>query len=189
MKIVSLIAVLSALSIGATASTASFDCAKASSPTEKAICSHPSLAKMDRELASVYHAALKRADPEERPKMKSAQRSWLAHREACKGELRCIEGSYQRRITQLQIDTGAVPVPDPAAYRCKNGGRLTVFFYNDTFVPSVVVNSDDARYLLLRSESGSGAKYRGDGVEFWEHHGEATLVAHGKKSVCREVGR
>ena len=42
----------------ATVSAASFDCAKASSKTEKAICTDPELSKLDEDLASSYKEML-----------------------------------------------------------------------------------------------------------------------------------
>lgn len=42
---------------------ASFDCSKAGTPIEKAICSYPELSALDEQLASVYRvAATKAAD-------------------------------------------------------------------------------------------------------------------------------
>jgi uncharacterized protein len=166
--------------------SASFDCAKASSQSEKAVCSHPSLAHLDRELDLIYQKAWEKANAKGQAKLKNAQRTWLTRLEACKGHLPCIEGEYRRRMTQLQIEAGVVPVPEPVGYHCGDGGQLTVFFYNATTIPSVLIKRGDTQFRLLRVPSGSGAKYHGGDVEFWEHHGEATLIVHDQKSICHE---
>ena len=170
----------------AAGSPASFDCAKASSRSQKAVCSHPSLAQLDRTLDQIYQKAMGKADAKEQGNLKNAQRIWLSRREACEGVRRCIEEEYRRRITQLQVESGMVPAPAPVGYRCEDGSQMTVFFYNSTAIPAVLIRRGDKQFHLLRTFSGSGAKYHGDDVEFWEHHGEATLLVPGRKHICRE---
>lgn len=56
---------------------ASFDCAKAITPQEKAICSSPQLSAADDQLASSYHSALAAVPADMREPTRVSQRSWL----------------------------------------------------------------------------------------------------------------
>jgi uncharacterized protein YecT (DUF1311 family) len=55
----------------------SFDCAKASSAFEKAICADPALSKADRDLAAAYAAAQAAVPAQWKAWLKETQRSWL----------------------------------------------------------------------------------------------------------------
>ena len=56
---------------------ASFDCAKAQTVLEKAICSDIRLGHADMVLADVYKSAQKWAGPESKPKLAQSQQDWL----------------------------------------------------------------------------------------------------------------
>lgn len=82
---------------------ASFDCAKAGTPTEKAICSDIPLARLDRSLADSYAQALSWAsDDAEKTKIRDAQRTWIGERNACGGDIGCLTSAYDARIKALQ---------------------------------------------------------------------------------------
>ena len=55
----------------------SFDCRKASSKTEKAICASPALARLDSELADLYRQALVAVGEAGAAKLKANQRNWI----------------------------------------------------------------------------------------------------------------
>ena len=76
----------------------SFDCARAATATEKAICANPTLAAADREMAQLYKAASGQRD---------AQRAFLRRRNACGGDDGCLGDAYVARIAQLRGLTGA----------------------------------------------------------------------------------
>jgi uncharacterized protein YecT (DUF1311 family) len=65
------------LSASTLAHTASFDCAKAKSPQEKAICSSPDLSKADEQMAAAYRAALATVPPAMKAEVVDGQRAWL----------------------------------------------------------------------------------------------------------------
>jgi uncharacterized protein YecT (DUF1311 family) len=69
-----------ALALAATTAlhAASFDCALARSPQEKAICASPELSKADDRMASAYKAVFAAATPEMVPEIRAAQRAWIA---------------------------------------------------------------------------------------------------------------
>jgi len=79
----------------------SFDCAKAASPAETSICSSQSLAGYDRSIAAVYRRLLADADAATRPKLEQEQRAWLATREACKSDERCLTDNMVDRLGLL----------------------------------------------------------------------------------------
>lgn len=56
----------------------SFDCAKASSAVEKAICADAKLGALDRRIAAAYAEALKRLDPKATKALRDDQRSFQA---------------------------------------------------------------------------------------------------------------
>lgn len=74
-----LIAVLAIL-LTNTAHAASFPCAKATSHIEKAICTHPTLGKLDEEIAAAFSADKFSLDDIWRPALQRSQREWLALR-------------------------------------------------------------------------------------------------------------
>jgi uncharacterized protein len=92
----------------ATTFAASFDCSKASTPIEKAICSYPELSGLDEQLASAYRAmALTTAD---QGQLKHEQRTWIAQvRNKCE-DTNCLALAYQNRINELAGDVSIQPL-------------------------------------------------------------------------------
>ena len=81
---------------------ASFDCTRASTATEKAICASTATGQLDERLADTYRAALS-VLPETREELKKEQLSWLRSRDAlCGGDNRCLDRSYHERIRLLE---------------------------------------------------------------------------------------
>lgn len=78
---------------------ASFDCKKAASLVEKAICSNPTLSKLDDSLAKAYKQALNKAS--DQASLQAEQRAWLSKvRNPCRNE-HCIQEAYQVRLAEL----------------------------------------------------------------------------------------
>lgn len=75
----------------------SFDCTKASSPTERAICSDASLSDLDGRMAAAYKRLLSRD-----PLALSEQRDWMKQRNQCGGDIGCLTSSYQGRLQKIQ---------------------------------------------------------------------------------------
>jgi uncharacterized protein len=59
------------------AEAASFDCARASTPVEEAICSNPELSRRDEVLAKAYATALGGLSDKAKARVQSGQRAWL----------------------------------------------------------------------------------------------------------------
>lgn len=81
----------------------SFDCQKAQSPTEIAICSDSHLSQLDAEMGHTYHAALSRLSQRQAEALKDDQRQWIRERvERCGAAPICLEQNLRQRISQLQ---------------------------------------------------------------------------------------
>lgn len=78
---------------------ASFDCAKATTPFEKAICSDAELSKADERLARTYQTAIGGLSDAALSAMRADQRAWLDHaRRACTTDVQPLtSGSYDER--------------------------------------------------------------------------------------------
>ncbi|WP_248801156.1 DUF3298 domain-containing protein [Pseudomonas sp. MWU13-2105] len=59
------------------ASAASFDCDKAHSPLEKAVCADPALSNLDSSIATSYNAAMQRLSSKGQTILRDGQRQWL----------------------------------------------------------------------------------------------------------------
>lgn len=93
------------------APAASFDCAKAGTDIEHAICSSRELAQLDRRVADEYFTAVAWAvDEPAKAKLKSEQKAWLARRDgqcrvAAQSVVSCLTASYQARLKALRNRT------------------------------------------------------------------------------------
>ncbi|AER32189.1 MULTISPECIES: lysozyme inhibitor LprI family protein [Pantoea] len=85
----------------------SFDCAKASSDTEKAICSNVELSGWDKSVAQAYSIAVKQIksiDVDVKDKLatlRSAQSNWIKKRNECGGDASCLSEKMQSRVSEL----------------------------------------------------------------------------------------
>ena len=93
------VAVLAATGVQA----ASFDCKKARSEDEKAICANPELSKLDDDLAAAFKAALglMSGDTKRIAIFRKAQAEWVKERDRCGGTASCLKNEYVRRIRWL----------------------------------------------------------------------------------------
>lgn len=73
----------------------SFDCARARTEVEQAICASPDLALRDRALALVYRSAAPAT-----ALFRRGQRSWLAERNRCRSD-DCLAVAYERRLAAI----------------------------------------------------------------------------------------
>jgi uncharacterized protein len=114
-------ALLSALLLAAAsvahAQVASFDCGKASTRTEKAVCASPRLGAKDVTVAAYFQLLLRlkpavagMAYREFDDTLRNDQRQWLQQdRNACQADATCLDRVYDRRIDTLLklFDTNA----------------------------------------------------------------------------------
>ena len=117
MKYLVLGLLLFAFTCGAQA--ASFDCKKAQSKIEKAICDNPKISKLDEELAGNYQAAKSKLSADAQKILVTGQRSWVKFLSAScftdfqakpaskEGAAQCLDTEYKDRVTDLK-STGSV---------------------------------------------------------------------------------
>ena len=101
---------------------------------------------------------------------------------------RCVETEYKHRIAALQISSGRLVVPEPINCACGDFD-LSAVFYQETDPPTEVLtpigrHEGSDQIVAFLAPAGSGAKYEGPNVRFWEHHGEAMLTRFGKELSC-----
>jgi uncharacterized protein len=93
-----------AVALAPHARAASFDCAKAATPTEKLICGNPQLSQLDGQLALAYQRAL--AGAAEPDRLRAEQRAWLrTERKAC-ADAPCLQKVYTQRLAALAATSG-----------------------------------------------------------------------------------
>jgi uncharacterized protein len=101
---------------------AAFDCNKASTFVEKAICSDSRLTSMDDQLGRLYKDAL--AASSNSAALKAEQRAWLSSRDQCK-DSDCIIKAYDDRIGALGAKSApAKPGDFTGTYKGANGDVL-----------------------------------------------------------------
>ena len=109
-----LIPVLLSLGGIATANAASFDCARARTGVEKAICADPKLSEYDERIAAAYKRELDEWNGAIRGYVRNDQRHWLAEirriddndgeieANCAAGDLPCLRREYQLRTDEIE---------------------------------------------------------------------------------------
>ena len=104
-----------------------FDCAKAKTPAEKAICADPALKRLDDALSVAYAALKAKLAPPEQKMLTAAQKRWIARREFCEGAeegiVACVTARTAERISLLS----ARPESGPGA----SGAMMPVFLVQE----------------------------------------------------------
>jgi membrane-bound inhibitor of C-type lysozyme len=68
-----------------------------------------------------------------------------------------------------------------AVYECKGLGTINVDYYGQE---AASVGTQSGKYKLERAISGSGARYTGNNIMFWDKAGKASLELEGKTYNC-----
>lgn len=130
---------------------ASFDCAKAQTPSEKLICSDPTLSKLDEQLAVTYKTMRAQLTKEAQNNIKRTQREWLRSwplvcSKDKKRILSCAQKEYQERISILTLkkdffgsfsqytmsSRNAKTAPDPESYMSYGSDEIIYPLFNNT---------------------------------------------------------
>ena len=120
-----ILALAALLLIAAPAAAASFDCAKAGTPFEQAICSSPDLSLQDEVLAQAYQTALGGLSADAASEVKSAQRAWLGYAErSCSDDAEPIAGTYTDDQKQCLAGIYRGRIGDLEASRMQGGYRF-----------------------------------------------------------------
>jgi uncharacterized protein len=119
------LALFALVMIASPAAAASFDCAKAQSPFERAICSSPDVSAQDEILAKAYQTALGGLSADAAGEIKSAQRAWLSYAEhSCSDDAQPISGDYTDDQKQCLAATYRDRIRDLEASRMQGGYRF-----------------------------------------------------------------
>jgi uncharacterized protein YecT (DUF1311 family) len=138
------------LAMSVTAQAASFNCSKAVSPQEKAICANPELSHADEELSAAYKAALHKVSDNAQGEMRADQTGWLKWlATVCRAQTpqaarilaKCMIGPYGERTETLQK---SVVLKGPM-----------LFYTRTTYLATPDV---------LRDDDTTGAQFKGFGV-------------------------
>ena len=114
-----------ALPLTTAAKAASFDCSKASTSFEKAICGNDGLSKEDEILAQAYATALGGLSTDAANEVKSAQKAWLDYAaKACSDDAKPISGTYTADQTQCLLSTFQSRVSSLEASKMQGGYRF-----------------------------------------------------------------
>ncbi len=74
----------------------SFDCGRASTPTEHGICADARLSRLDRDVAQAYASALARSNQSE--SVRASQRRWIGLRNDCGKDKQCLDNAMTGQI-------------------------------------------------------------------------------------------
>lgn len=150
------------------------------------VCKDPALAALDRQLTDTFAQALAKAT--DKNTLQATQRGWIKGRDECwkaDDKPACVREAYIVRIVDLRIQNGLVVIPSAVEYRCDDNSKpFTATFYNDE-PRAVVLTWGDDQAIVPVAMSASGARYAGQGVELWEHQGEASVNFFGNKLTCK----
>jgi hypothetical protein len=79
----------------------SFDCTKAATPTEQAICSSSDLWALDRAVSNLYFLLRAALGESMSPAFLGAQRQWNGRRDMCAANTHCLYNGYSSRLSDL----------------------------------------------------------------------------------------
>ena len=79
----------------------SFDCRKARSKGELAVCSHAGLAALDRNMATQYRQAMEEATPQQKALLRRTRDRFLGYRDRCPNRS-CIGDAYVGRMREIR---------------------------------------------------------------------------------------
>lgn len=140
----------------------SFDCAKASTRTEKMICADGELSGLDGELARAYRGALAKTDSA--ASLKTEQHAWLTNQRNKCFDVACLREAYEKRLAGLkELATRPTPpsgspfVPPkpersgtPAVRKVQFAGKETTI----TREKSPIAGLDDFERITVRNAQG-----------------------------------
>lgn len=96
------------LALTTSAHAASYNCAKAKTPDEKAICANRSLSELDVKMAALFGVRMKLPMlMGARGAAQDEQRAFLTNRGYCGADAACIGAAYQQRIDEINAEIDA----------------------------------------------------------------------------------
>lgn len=110
---------------------ASFDCSKATAPTERRICASSELSELDTRLSEAYKAATAAAEGSGKHDLQVEQRHWIAYvRNICDSDA-CLAAAYEER-TKLLSQNERVIINESSCEIPEGKSCRSVVTYRDT---------------------------------------------------------
>jgi uncharacterized protein len=166
------------------AHAASFDCAKAATPDERAVCSDTQLSELDEVVARAFSEAKLASPGDQQRSVVVYAQGFLKARRACATDRSCIFSSYVAVLTTYQ-DLGAKePVPSWVSARAIAGSRppssgplpTRIGQCSTTQVAEVTPRLDPGHPPTSADfDSGTAINYRNDGHQV-SYEREAALL-------------
>ena len=78
----------------------SFDCGRARTRGEIAVCGDPGLAALDRQMAAQFNAAMSRGDAQQRSLLQRTRSRFLSYRDRCATN-KCVAETYRSRMREI----------------------------------------------------------------------------------------
>lgn len=138
------------ITLSTTGYSASFDCAKAKSPIEKAICSDSELGSLDEQLGHIYTSLRNNLSESAKAKLRLHQTTWIKSLSTdCSAEIKgkdikklaaCLNASYKSRVDLLETYTK----PISGMYKYPSLGKTTnisVEFFDGSTPNVIFVNN------------------------------------------------
>jgi uncharacterized protein YecT (DUF1311 family) len=144
--------VIALLLLAPVAQAASFDCAKAGTSFEKAICADEGVSLQDEVLAQAYATALGGLSTDAASEVKAGQKAWLLYAQrACSDEAEPIVGIYDEQQTRCLATTFRNRIRSLEASRMQGGYR---FYPLDRYLvlPDTELTPEDFGYKAAEKE-------------------------------------
>lgn len=134
---------------------ASFDCSKASTPIEKAICSDPVLSRLDSDLGAAYISLKKSLSEAQFNQLQKEQRQWLSQRntECQSADTDCLIRLMRSRLAELEAFNNAVSDHFPCDTLQNRSVIDEIHVQFEKAKPGDV--SPDQKYSLVVSDDGA----------------------------------
>lgn len=181
-----------------------FDCSRAESGAEKAVCEDGDLAALDRELDRLYRLAIDgpHMTEERAHTLRAYQRGWIKGRDDCwkagEGLRACVADAYVMRIHRLRAEYADARADDgsgisigPLAYACDGFDALVSAVFVNAPRGYLSLRWRDWWQTLERVRAASGSRYVGPATGggesvFWIKGDEATWDRPGEAPLhCR----
>ena len=121
------LALLLSVGVGTVGTAASFDCNKATTETEIAICNDPELSALDEVMGQAYRLAKISANWMTPQELRNSQKAWLQQRNRCGDNFDCLRNSYVQRLEEVSDGVLYINV----------GRNFTSYFYGGEPVSGV----------------------------------------------------
>ena len=183
---------LLSVGVGSVGKAASFDCNKATTETEIAICSDPELSALDELMSVVYKQAIRsndwRYDVEDRDDSSiiSKQRASLVKQLKCKSDRYCLSNYYRVRIKDLLIYIG-LDLHDTD--RDFVGALLEFLKYvsDKTDIRSIGLSEANDTAVLYISDAGPKNISRGASGTVYNNNPSMLVIAFTNAKKVREI--